>query len=60
MSQNTTQLSSNAKYNEVFLNSANFSANAQNKSLMNSTGNYPLSITTNMRGQKRVITTEPH
>lgn len=25
-----------------------------------STGNYPHSTTTNMRGQKRVITTQPH
>ena len=47
----------NTKYKEVFLNSANFT---NNKSLLMSTGNYPHSTTTNVRNQKRVITTEPH
>lgn len=50
----------NSKYREIFVNSASFNATTANKSLLNSTGNYTHSMTTNVRGQKRVITTEPH
>jgi len=52
--------SKNSRYKEIYVNSANLTGCTNNKNFIMSTGGYSNYTTTNLRGLKRVITTEPH
>lgn len=56
MNQNQSK---NSRYKEIFMNSENLKETGSKNFIM-STANYSNSTTTNLRGLKRMITTEPH